>query len=303
VEFYASAREAIFAGYRPCLRCRPLEPSGAVPEWLRPLLEEIEAAPNARIRDTELRSRGLEPERVRRWFQRHYGMTFQAYQRGARLSGALAQLRAGGDVTGAAYDAGYESLAGFEEAFARLLGDAPSRSGGAELLHVRRLLTPLGPMIAAASERGLALLEFSDRRMLERQLRRVAGAFKRALTPRPNAVLEQTEDELASYFTSARRDFTLPLDLVGSPFQRSVWDALRAIPYGATRSYGEQARAIGQPAAVRAVARANGDNPVAIVVPCHRVIGSDGSLTGYGGGLWRKRFLLDLEQGRRASQA
>lgn len=300
VEFYPTAREAIFAGYRPCLRCRPLEPSGAAPEWLRPLLEEIERAPLSRIRDTELRSRGLEPERVRRWFQRQYGMTFQAYQRGSRLSGALSQLRAGAGVTDAAYDAGYESLAGFEEAFSRLLGTAPSRSASAAgMLHVRRLLTPLGPMIAAATDAGLALLEFSDRRMLERQLQRVARKFRGSLTPRPTPALEQTEEELSSYFAGERREFTLPLDLAGSAFQRSVWDALRTIPYGETRSYAEQARAIGNPAAIRAVARSNGVNPVSIVVPCHRVIGSDGSLTGYGGGLWRKRYLLDLEQGRR----
>ena len=303
VEFFSSARDAVFAGYRPCLRCRPLEPAGTVPEWLRPLLEEIEPAPNVRIRDAELRRRGLEPERVRRWFLRHYGMTFQAYQRGARLAGALAHLSRGAAVTDTAYDSGYESLAGFNEAFERLLGMAPSRSAGAGVLHARRILTPLGPMIAVASADGLCLLEFSDRRMLELQLRRIAKAFRAPLTPAPNAVVEQTEDELLAYFRGERREFGIRLALAGSEFQRSVWQALQAIPYGETRSYAAQARAIERPSAVRAVARANGDNPVAIVVPCHRVIGSDGQLTGYGGGLWRKRFLLDLEQGRRTGSA
>lgn len=300
VEFFSSARDAVFAGYRPCLRCRPLEPAGALPEWLRPLLEEIEAAPNGRIRDAELRRRGLEPERVRRWFVRHYGMTFQAYQRGARLSGALARLRQGEAVTDAAFDSGYDSLSGFNDAFQKLLGTSPGKTDGTEVLHARRLLTPLGPMLAVASERGLCLLEFSDRRMLEVQLKRIGKAFRRSITPSPNDALEQTEDELAGYFRGERRAFTIPLDLAGSEFQRTAWSALETIPYGETRSYADQARAIGRPSAVRAVARANGDNPVAIVVPCHRVVGSDGQLTGYGGGLWRKRYLLDLEQGRRS---
>jgi AraC family transcriptional regulator of adaptative response/methylated-DNA-[protein]-cysteine methyltransferase len=302
VEFFASARDAIFAGYRPCLRCRPLEPAGAAPEWLRPLLAEIEADPNGRIRDAELRRRGLEPERVRRWFLRHYGMTFQAFQRGARLAGALARLRAGAAVTDTALDSGFESLAGFNEAFQRLLGTAPSRSAGAGLLHARRILTPLGPMIAVASGAGLCLLEFSDRRMLEVQLKRIAKAFRAPLTPAPNAAVEQADEELAAYFRGGLREFTVPLAFAGSEFQRLAWRALQAIPYGETRSYGDQARAIGRPAAVRAVARANGDNPLAIIVPCHRVVGADGQLTGYGGGLWRKRFLLDLEQGRRRAQ-
>ncbi len=303
VEFFASARDAVFAGYRPCLRCRPLEPAGSAPEWLRPLLEEIEAAPNARIRDAELRRRGLEPERVRRWFLRHYGMTFQAYQRGARLAGALAHLRGGAAVTETALDSGYNSLAGFNEAFERLLGTTPGRSAGAGLLHARRLLTPLGPMLAVASEDGLCLLEFSDRRMLELQLRRVAKALRRPVTPAANAALEQAEAELAEYFRGERREFTVPLAFAGSEFQRAVWRALLEIPYGETRSYLEQARALGRPAAVRAVGRANGDNPIAVIVPCHRVLGADGQLTGYGGGLWRKRYLLDLEQGRRIPPA
>jgi AraC family transcriptional regulator of adaptative response/methylated-DNA-[protein]-cysteine methyltransferase len=301
VEFFASARDAVFAGYRACLRCRPLEPAGQAPEWLRPLLEEVEAEPNARLRDAELRRRGLEPERVRRWFVRHYGMTFQAYQRGARLAGALAHLRRGAAVTATAFDAGYDSLAGFNEAFERLVGTTPGKSAQAGLLHARRLLTPLGPMFAVGGDDGLCLLEFSDRRMLELQLRRIARAFRRPVTPAPHAVLEQAGDELAAYFRGERRQFAVPLAFAGSEFQRAAWRALLEIPYGETRSYLQQARALGRPAAVRAVGRANGDNPIAIIVPCHRVLGADGQLTGYGGGLWRKRYLLDLEQDRRTA--
>ncbi|CAN5235163.1 methylated-DNA--[protein]-cysteine S-methyltransferase [soil metagenome] len=296
VEFFRSARDALFDGYRPCKRCRPLEPRGEAPEWLRPLLQESQRDPTRRIRDRELRERGLDPGRVRRWFQRHHGMTFQAYQRARRLGSALDHLRKGRDVTTTAFAHDFDSLSGFNTAFARFAGSAPSTARGTATVRVTRLLTPLGPMVAAATEDALVLLEFTDRRMLETQLARLGRKLGGVMAPGSNAVLEQLEAELAEYFAGARTEFTVPLALHGTPFQEAIWRALLAIPCGETRSYAEQAEAIGRPTAVRAVARANGDNRIAIVVPCHRVIGSDGTLTGYGGGLPRKRFLLDLER-------
>jgi AraC family transcriptional regulator, regulatory protein of adaptative response / methylated-DNA-[protein]-cysteine methyltransferase len=301
VEFYPTARDALYAGFRPCLRCRPLEPAGQAPDWLRPLMEQIEAAPERRWTDEDLRQRGVEPERVRRWFKGHYGMTFHAYQRGVRLGRAFAQLREGAPITQTAFESGYESLSGFNDAFRQIVGEVPTASRGMDVLHMTRVLTPLGPMVAGATDDGLSLLEFSDRRMLELQLRRVSRLFGLPMVPGRNAVLDRIEDELSRYFAGSLRDFTVPLVVPGSEFQQSVWDQLQTIPYGETRSYGEQAAAIGRPTAVRAVARANGDNRIAIVIPCHRVVGSDGKLTGYGGGLWRKQFLLDLEQKRRAA--
>lgn len=298
VEFFPSVRDALFAGYRPCRRCRPLEPTGAAPAWLRPLLDDVADRPAEQWSDGDLRARGLEPAKVRRWFKAQYGMTFQAYRRGLRLQRALGELREGAPVTAAAYNAGYESLSGFNEAVRQLVGRPPAASRGATPVLLTRVLTPLGPMIAGATGDGLCLLEFADRRMLETQLRRVARSLPGPLTPGRNAVLAQVEDELTRYFQGSLREFAVPLALFGSAFQRDVWHALRRIPYGETRSYAEQAAVIGRPDAVRAVARANGDNKVAVVVPCHRVIGSDGRLTGYGGGLWRKRWLLELERGR-----
>lgn len=298
VEFYATARDALFAGYRACRRCHPLEYAGAVPSWLRPLVRELEADGERRWTDADLRRRGLEPARVRRWFKEQYGMTFHAYQRGVRLGRALSLLREGRRVTTTAYDTGFESLSGFNEAVQRLVGRPPAESREAELVHLTRLLTPLGPMVAGATERGVCLLEFSDRRMLERQLRSLQAKLRCALVPGTTPLLEQLEHELAEYFAGRRRVFTVPLQMVGSPFQQDVWRVLLEIPYGETRSYGQQAALIGRPEAVRAVARANGDNRIAIVIPCHRVVGSDGRLTGYGGGLWRKQRLLDLERGQ-----
>ena len=164
-------------------------------------------------------------------------------------------------------------------------------------LYFTCLSTPLGEMVAVASHDALCLLEFTERHMLAAQLDRLRK--RRGVEPEEsvNSMLDQTQRELDDYFSGTLRSFTLRLEPAGTDFQRKAWQLLSTIPYGATRSYAEQAIALGQPTATRAVARANGDNPIAIIVPCHRVIGADGKLTGYGGGLWRKRWLLDHEQG------
>jgi AraC family transcriptional regulator of adaptative response/methylated-DNA-[protein]-cysteine methyltransferase len=297
VVFMATAREALFQGYRACLRCRPLDPPGAPPEWIRPLLEALAAEPARRWRDADLRARGLDPDRVRRWFARAYDMTFHQYQRALRVGGAIRHLSNGGDVLNAAYEHGWESLSAFDDALRALTGRSPARSRDATVIHLARIDTPLGVLLAAACERALRLLEFTDRRMLETQLQRLEKRTGAVLVPGDNDVIARTRAELDAYFRGELRDFTVPLEPAGTQFQVEVWQELRRIAYGETRSYGAQASALGRRDTVRAVARANGDNPIAIIVPCHRVVGSDGSLTGYGGGLWRKQRLLDLEQG------
>ena len=204
-----------------------------------------------------------------------------------------------------ALDHGYESLSGFREAFVKVFGDAPGRarvrendtSSERQSILVTRLLTPLGPMIAGATEDGICLLEFAERRMLETQLRRLSKRLDAPFAPGSNAMTGQLDEELAEYFDGRRRAFDVPLVMRGTEFQRLAWEALLRIPYGETCSYEQQARAMGRASAVRAVGRANGDNRIAIVIPCHRVVGADGRLTGYGGGLWRKKALLELEQG------
>ncbi len=155
--------------------------------------------------------------------------------------------------------------------------------------------TPIGEMVAGATETHLVLLEFTHRRTLDAQLARLSRATGFVLERGESRVVRDLRRELAEYFRGERKEFTIPLDARGTPFQMRVWSALRRIPSGSTTSYGRLAASLGQPTAVRAVAGANGDNPISILIPCHRVIGSDGSLTGYGGGLWRKKKLLDLE--------
>lgn len=295
VEFYRSASDALSAGFRPCRRCTPLGQPGEAPEWLQGLLAGIERDPTGRITDRNLRERSIDPGRVRRWFRSNFGMTFHAYQRKRRLGLAWRELRGGADQTGTAFGHGYESLSGFREAFSRLFSDTPGRSRSSECVLLTRLLTPLGPMIAGATETGLCLLEFADRRMLETQIKRLRTRLNCTFAPGLNPHLEQVNEELEAYFDGSIRRFAVPLVTPGTEFQLAVWQRLQEIPYGETTSYERIARDIGMPAAHRAVGRANGDNRLAIVIPCHRVVRSDGELSGYGGGVWRKRRLLDHE--------
>jgi AraC family transcriptional regulator of adaptative response/methylated-DNA-[protein]-cysteine methyltransferase len=164
------------------------------------------------------------------------------------------------------------------------------------VLQAQWLETPLGAMLAVADDRGLHLLDFVDRRGLERALQVLQRRLKARVLPGEHPVLAQIARELREYFDGHRNTFDTPVVLTGSAFQSAVWKALRTIDAGTTRSYGELAAIIGQPTAVRAVGRANGDNRLSIIIPCHRVIGADGALTGYGGGLWRKEKLLEHER-------
>lgn len=297
VEFFASVKECLFAGYRPCKRCRPLEANGAPPEWVRDLMSRVEASPDARLQAADLRELGITPERARRWFQRHYGMTFSAWCRGHRLAGAFMRIREGSSLDNATFDSGFESLSGFRDAFARTFGQPPGqlRQNGQRVV-VGLLESPLGPLLAGANDHGIVLLEFTDRRMLEGNLRSLRRRFGCGIVPGRHPLLDRLSRELDEYFLGARHAFTVPLAARGTTFQDKVWYELQGIPYAETISYDELACRIGQPTAQRAVARANGMNHVCILIPCHRVIGKDGSLTGYGGGLWRKRLLLELER-------
>ena len=300
-EYYATAREALFAGYRPCKRCRPLEADGRPPDWLAGLLVEVERDPVVRWRDADLRARSIDPARVRRYFRQHYGMTFQAYCRGRRLGEALTQIRNGAPLDDVALGHGYESHSGFREAFVRTFGQPPGRGRRADCTVIDWAESPLGPVLVAATAEGVCLLEFTDRRALEAQFAALRRRFAGAIVPGKNPHLDRLEGQLAEYFAGTRTEFDVPLVYPGTPFQEAVWGQLLRIPYGETRSYEDIAVAVGVPSGPRAVGRANGLNRIAIVIPCHRVVNKGGKLGGYGGGLWRKQFLLDLERRAGAS--
>ncbi|WP_205514613.1 bifunctional transcriptional activator/DNA repair enzyme AdaA [Longitalea arenae] len=299
VEFFFSSKEALQKGYRPCKTCRPLERLNQTPELIKQLLEDLNNDPSLKIKDYDLVQRGLEPAQVRRWFLKNHNMTFQAYQRMYRINSAFKKMQEGATVTDTAFGAGFESLSGFGESFKKIFGVSPNKSKTQRIIDLKRLETPLGTMFAGAVSEGVCLLEFSDRKMLETEFIMLAKSLNAVVIQGENEHFKILEKQLEEYFAGKRQSFSVPLCTPGSSFQNEVWRALQRIPYGETRTYAQQANAIAKPAAVRAVAHANGMNKISILVPCHRVIGADGHLTGYGGGLWRKQWLLDLERGKR----
>jgi AraC family transcriptional regulator, regulatory protein of adaptative response / methylated-DNA-[protein]-cysteine methyltransferase len=297
IEFRESVKDCLGAGYRPCKRCRPLEADGTPPGWVVSLMQRTGAGTEARLKTSDLRALGISPERARRWFQRHCGMSFAAWWREYRLAGAFARLRAGASLDDTAFASGYESHSGFREAFGRTFGQPPGRSRRRGDRIVTAVFgSPLGPLLAGATDAGICRLEFTDPRLLPSAMATMRRQFECAVVPGKHPLLDQLRTELKEYFTAGRREFRVPLSPGGTQFQVRVWETLRCIPYGKTLSYAEVARRIGQPTALRAVARANATNRLCLLIPCHRVIGKDGSLTGYGGGLWRKRLLLELER-------
>src|SRR5213079_2695508 len=170
VDFFATPSEALGNGYRPCLRCQPMEPGERLPKLIERLRTEVERAPGGRLTDKELAAMAIDPSTARRQFKRHYGMTFQAYHRARRMGLALREVRRGGRVDEAKNGSGFESASGFREAFTRIFGDPPTAAKSREPMFVERIDTPLGTMVAVADDRGLRLLEFANRRATEREL-------------------------------------------------------------------------------------------------------------------------------------
>jgi AraC family transcriptional regulator, regulatory protein of adaptative response / methylated-DNA-[protein]-cysteine methyltransferase len=295
IEYFANSREATFAGYRPCKRCRPLDTNGKAPEWVERLISEVEKDPSRKLRDSNLREMQIDPARARRYFLKNYGMTFQAYCRGRRLGRAFEEIREGSKLDHVILDHGFESHSGFRDAFQRTFGQTPGTSRDSDCVRMTWIESPVGPLIAGSTNQGVCLLEFTDRRMLETQIAKLKRTFPSGMVPAENDFLKQLRDELGLYFEGTLKQFKVPLVYPGTPFQVRVWKELLQIPYGVTRSYEEMAHRVGSPAAVRAVGTANGMNRIAIVIPCHRVVNKSGKLGGYGGGLWRKQFLLNLE--------
>jgi AraC family transcriptional regulator of adaptative response/methylated-DNA-[protein]-cysteine methyltransferase len=295
VVFYSTAQEALQNGFRPCKICKPMEKIDETPEYIKKLLSELHEHPYKRIKDYDLKQRNIEPNKIRRWFKKHHNITFHAYQRMLRINAAFNSIQNGRTVIESAFSSGYESLSGFNEGYKSIFGHSASHSNRKNIINIVRFTTPIGPMFGCATQQGVCLIDFTDRRMLETEFKELCKKLNAVILPGDNPHLEQARAELDEYFAGKRKQFTVSLDTPGTAFQKSVWEILKKIPYGETRTYKQQAIALGNPKAIRAVASANGHNRVGIIIPCHRVIGSDGSLVGYGGGLHRKQWLLNLE--------
>ncbi|TVX93481.1 bifunctional transcriptional activator/DNA repair enzyme AdaA [Paenibacillus agilis] len=294
-EFFETAKQALLASFRPCKRCRPLSHPNHVSEIVRTLVEAVETNPEKRWKDADFQQISIDASTARRQFKKRFGMTFVEYARARRMGIAMKQIREGEHVIDAQLSVGYESSSGFRDAFSRIMGTAPSSLGNIRILKAAWLDTILGPMIAIADDEALYLLEFVDRRGLEREVERLRQRTKSAIIPGAASPIHSIEMELNQYFDGKLIEFQTPIRYLGSAFQQKVWEHLRKIPHGETQSYSELASLIGHPTAYRAVARANGANQLAIIVPCHRIINANGDLGGYGGGLSRKEWLINHE--------
>jgi len=299
VEFFATGDEARSAGYRPCMRCKPDE-VGRDREAVAKAVELIEAAEEAPSLAEVADAVGYAPHHFQRIFTRDLGVSPAGYWRGLRAKRAADALAETEQVTEAIYEAGYSGPSRFYADAKERLGMTPSawRDGGrGETIRYVVTDSPLGPLLVAATPKGICRLTFDE--------------DESALAYRfPNATIVPDDGTISAWVEGALEAIEhpqsapdLPIDVRGAAFPEAVWRELRRIPLGETRSYADIARAVGQPDAMRAVGTANGSNPVAVLVPCHRVIRSDGTLGGYAGGLDRKRKLLDTEGARWKEQA
>lgn len=295
-EFFETAQEALLASFRPCKRCQPLSHPNQVSKLIQKLVQAVEENPEKRWKDRDFEELAVDASTARRQFKKRFGMTFVAYARARRMGIAMKQIRKGDAVIEAQLTTGYESDSGFRDAFSRIMGAAPTKLKDNRILKASWLDTPLGPMLAIANEEALYLLEFVDRRGLEKEIEHLRQKTKSAIVPGHTQPISMIEKELDLYFKGSLKKFKTPLFLLGSPFQKHVWDELVKIPPGETRSYAALAKTIGRPTAYRAVAQANGANQLAIIIPCHRVINTNGELGGYGGGLSRKNWLINHER-------
>lgn len=296
VEFFADPQQAERAGYRACLRCKPTEISAQARAVMhaRRLLDEAEGV----LTLAELSKRvGVSPFHLQRLFKRATGLSPREYQSARRMQTVKHGLRKGDDVTTALYDAGFGSPSRLYEKSSEHFGMTPGtyRRGGAGMtIQYAMVASPLGRVLVAATTRGLCAVRFGESASeLERELRE---EFSAAEIRRDDAALQPYVQPLLASLRGEDTTIDLPLDIRATAFQKRVWEALRTIPAGETRSYTDVARTIGNPKAVRAVARACASNPVAVVVPCHRVVSKSGESSGYRWGVERKKKLLEQER-------
>jgi len=296
VTFYDTIEEALQNGFRPCKVCKPMEKIGETPMYVKNIISELQQNPHEKISDEQLKLKGIEPHTIRRWFKKNYNITFHSFQRMLRINYAFTNIKNGNSITHAAFESGYESLSGFNESYRSLFGESASKSKSRTVINVLRFSSPIGSIIVCATEKGVCFLGFIGQKKIEKHFDEIQKQFNAIILPGKNVHLTKVRKEINEYFEGKRKMFSVSLDIVGTDFRKKVWNELLNIPYGKTASYKEQAIAINNSKAVRAVVSANGANKISLIIPCHRVIGSNGSLTGYAGGLHKKSWLLNFEK-------
>ncbi len=285
-ETFSSVADALKKGYRPCNFCKPIQNEEHIPTKMLPLIQFIE---DHRITKTDTinpESFGLNLQETRAWFLDKYHLTFRNFLQLLKENSTFLHDK----------EETKSSVTEIAKLIDVMENFMPNPSDSGQIIKISSIETPIGNMIAAATETGICMLNFADYHQMESDFIQLAFGNKTSLTIGKNRHHIALRKQLDEYFAGKRKSFDVPLVFNATLFQYEVWQSLLKIPYGQVISYAQQAASIGKPKAVRAVANANGQNLLTILVPCHRVIGSNGKLTGYGGGMWRKMKLLELEK-------
>ena len=297
VEFFSTAADAAKAGFRSCLRCRP-DQSDAQSKWIAECCRFLERDLDRSVSLADLAAHaGISLFHLQRTFKQHLGVTPREYQDALRMRRVKQALTNGSSITDAIYDAGFNSVSRFYEKSDEHFGMSPftfKRGGSGQAIRFTVFPCLLGTAMIATTDQGVCSVAFGeDEAALERSLR---GQFVQAVIVRDDAGLKNHAQAMKGYLDGQRMSFDLPLYIRATAFQERVWRLLTSIPYGETRSYSQIAELLGQPTAARAVATACASNAVAVLIPCHRVVGRNGNLSGYRWGVERKRKLLETEQ-------
>ena len=287
VEFYPTTEDALSNGYRACKVCKPTEPYEKKLSNISWLLNYMESNPSVEIKDADIQKIGLEPEQIKKWSLENYDLTFSDFQQIYRTNNVFHQSQSE-KIANKEFDS--SCLNSFNSKLRKITDNHKT------IINVVFIETEIGTIMTGATDKGVCLLEFADSKKLEPELKQLVILLKALLIEGENIHLTALREQLEKYFRGELREFSVPLDLPGTDFQVKAWLGLLNIPYGTTTTYAKQATALGRPTATRAIANANGKNRISIILPCHRIIGADGSLTGYGGGIWRKEKLLELER-------
>jgi AraC family transcriptional regulator, regulatory protein of adaptative response / methylated-DNA-[protein]-cysteine methyltransferase len=297
VEFFQTIAQAKESGYRACSRCRPDAATSNAKELVMKVQNYIKENLDQSLTLERIgKAIGVSPFHLQRVFKSATGMSPRQYTDECRLSAVKSELKSGQDVTHALYEAGYSSSSRLYERSSRELGMTPgsyAKQGAGELINYALVHSPLGLLLLAGTKKGLCFLQFGDSE--NALVNALSEEFSAATMVQNAEPLSAWLESLSAYFAGRSKDLSVPVDLRGTIFQQSVWRYLREIPPGETRTYSQVAQALGQPTAVRAVARACASNRMAVAVPCHRVLRQDGTLGGYRWGLERKEALLKNE--------
>lgn len=291
--FYKTSKQAIQNGFRPCKICKPMEDINSTPDFIKKLIKEVETNPQKKIKDYDLKLQGLEPNTIRRWFKKNHNITFQAYQRMYRINHAFNQIN---ELTTSKIvkNTGFKSISGFNQSWKNLFNSSPKSNENKDIINIKRIDTKLGPIFICATQKGICLLEFTDRKMLETEFKDLKNRLNSIILPGENKHIINAEKQINQYFEKKRTQFNIELDMQGTKFEKNVWENLIKIKYGENLTYKNLSKQLNQP--FQKIKNAIGKNKISIIIPCHRMLGENKNLTNYGGGIERKKYLLNLEK-------